>query len=233
MFTRCTLSIGLAFSLLNCSSATSQDSRGRKYKAPPETSHIEVLVLKDTNKKPVTNAAVVFHSVRDGKDEGNLEVKTNAEGKAVIDVIPTGSSVDVQVIADGFATFADTYQVNEPNRAIEIHMIKPRAQISTYVDTRGQASQRTIGVQEPARPTTPSVVQTTKSPANDTSDPSRDTPGAMNYTPPARTSPAQPSTTLQTNPPNMHPDNQYPVDPATAPKLPPSQTPPTAPPPQL
>ena len=128
--------------------AHGQDSRGRKYKAPPETSHIEVLVLKDGNQKPILNAAVVFHSVKDGKDEGNLEVKTNSEGKATIDVIPTGSSVDVQVIADGYATFAGTYQVNETTRSIEVKMIRPRAQVSTYVDTRGQAASRPAGVQE-------------------------------------------------------------------------------------
>ena len=67
--------------------------RGRKYKAPPVTSHIEVQVIKGTNKKPVANAAVIFRSVKDGKDEGNLEIKTNEEGKAIIDLIPTGSDV--------------------------------------------------------------------------------------------------------------------------------------------
>ena len=134
--------------------AHGQDSRGRKYKAPPETSHIEVVVLKDANQKPILNAAVVFHSVKDGKDEGNLEVKTDVEGKAIIDVIPTGSSVDVQVIADGYATFANTYQVNEATRSIEIRMIRPRAQVSTYVDTRGQAATRPAGVQEPTPPKT-------------------------------------------------------------------------------
>ncbi len=163
--------------------ASGQDPRGRKYKAPPETSHIEVLVLKDTNKKPLLNAAVVFHSVKDGQDEGNLEVKTNEEGKAVIDVIPTGSNVDVQVIADGFATFAGTYLVNESSRSIEIHMLKPRAQVSTYVDTRGQASQRPAGVQEPVKPSTPPVTQTPQS-TNHTSDPAAPAPGAVNVKPP-------------------------------------------------
>ena len=31
----------------------------------------------------------------------------------MIDVIPTGSSVRIQVLADGFATFAEDYMVNE------------------------------------------------------------------------------------------------------------------------
>jgi hypothetical protein len=148
MFSRLIIATGLFVGLV-AGTAQGQDSRGRKYKAPPETSHIEVLVLRDGNQKPIPNAAVVFHSSRDGKDEGNLEMKTDSEGKAIIDVIPTGSSVDVQVIANGFATFAETYQVNEASRAIEIRMMKPRAQVSTYVDTRGQAATRPAGVQEP------------------------------------------------------------------------------------
>ena len=134
--------------------AHGQDSRGRKYKAPPETSHIEVEVLRASNGKPISNAAIIFNPEKDGKDEGNLEVKSGPDGKAAIDVIPTGSKVRVQVIADGYATFANTYQVNEATRSIEIRMIRPRAQVSTYVDTRGQAATRPAGVQEPTPPKT-------------------------------------------------------------------------------
>jgi len=158
MFIRRTLVFGIALGL--AVAVPSTHSQGRKYKAPPETSHIEVLVLKDANQKPLVNAAVVFHSIKDGVDEGNLEVKTNNEGKAIIDVIPTGSSVDVQVIADGFATYASTYVVKEPTRSIEIRMVKPRAQVSTYVDTKGKQADRPAGVQEPAHPDPPPPPQT-------------------------------------------------------------------------
>src|SRR5580692_9657040 len=83
------------------------EKHGRKYKAPPDTSHIEVTVIKGFNKKPIDGAHVVFHPVKDGKDEGNLELKTHQDGKVSIDVIPTGSNVRIQVIADGFATYAE------------------------------------------------------------------------------------------------------------------------------
>src|ERR1700678_2285783 len=116
------------------------EQHGRKYKAPPVTSHIEVTVVKGFNKKPIDGAHVVFHPVKDGIDEGNLEVKTHPDGKAAIDVIPTGSSVRIQVIADGFSTFADDYLINEPSREITISLIRPRAQISTYVDNSGKPS---------------------------------------------------------------------------------------------
>jgi hypothetical protein len=131
------------------------EQHGRKYKAPPETSHIEVTVIKGFNKKPIDGAHVVFHPVKDGVDEGNLEVKTHPDGKADIDVIPTGSSVRIQVIADGFATFAEDYQVNEASREITIAMIRPRAQISTYIDNSGKPAQIQPGVQVPIRPKPP------------------------------------------------------------------------------
>ena len=53
-------------------------------------------------------------------------------------MIPTGSKVRIQVIADGFATYAEDYVVNEPTREITIAMIRPQAQISTYVDNEGK-----------------------------------------------------------------------------------------------
>jgi hypothetical protein len=142
------------------------EQHGRKYKAPPETSHIEVTVIKGFNKKPIDGAHVVLHPVKDGKDEGNLEIKTHQDGKAVIDVIPTGSKVRIQVIADGFATFADDYQVNEASRQIVIAMVRPQAQVSTYVDNKDKPLDMNPGVQEPVRPkkaTTPSGSSATPS----------------------------------------------------------------------
>src|ERR1700722_5540683 len=83
----------LAFTSCLPAKAQDQDApvkRGRKYKAPPPTSHIEVIVLRKANGKPIMNAAVVFNSKKNGKGEGNLAVKTDPDGKATIDVIPTG-----------------------------------------------------------------------------------------------------------------------------------------------
>jgi len=123
--------------------------RGRKYKAPPAVSHIEVTVIKASNGKPIINAAVVFHPIKDGKDEGNLEVKTDPDGKAIIDVIPTGSDLRVQVIANGYATFGQDYKVDTASKDIAISMVVPRAQVSAYIDSANQPSQRKPGVQEP------------------------------------------------------------------------------------
>ena len=98
----------------------------------------------------MVNAAVIFRAIRDGKDDGNLEVKTDPDGKATIDVISSGSLVQVQVIANGLATYADAYQVNEPSREIHIALLKPQEQVSAYEDNSGKESGRKAGVQEPA-----------------------------------------------------------------------------------
>ncbi len=148
----------LSFAITSCVMAQDTPTkRGRKYRPPPATSHIEVTVMKKYNGKPISNAAVIFDSTLDGKSEGSLEVKTDPEGKAVIDVIPTGSSVRVQVIANGFATFADDYLVSEPTREISISMIRPQEQLSSYQDNEGKASSRKPGVQEPIRPPAPAA----------------------------------------------------------------------------
>lgn len=144
----------LCFALFACGQAFARQDhyRGRKYKAPPPTSRIEVTVTKKSNGKPIPNAGVVFNPTRDGKDLGNLEVKTDPEGRAVVDIIPTGSTVLVQVIANGFSTFGQTYEVDQPTKEISIQMLRPQEQISAYEDNRGRASERKPGVQEPIRP---------------------------------------------------------------------------------
>jgi hypothetical protein len=128
------------------------EQHGRKYKGPPDTARIEVTVIKGFNNKPIDGAHVIFTPSKNGADEGTLELKTHPDGKATIDVIPVGSKVRIQVLADGFSTFAEDYQIDESTREITIAMIRPRAQISTYIDNHGKPAEIQPGVQEPIRP---------------------------------------------------------------------------------
>lgn len=138
--------------------ASGQSERhGRKYKAPPETSHLEILVVKDTNGKILENAAVIFHPSMDGIDEGNLEVKSGTDGKAFIDVIPTGSDVAIQVISSGYATYAGNIKLSKASQQITIRMVKPQAQVSAYEESTGKPSTRGVGVQEPVVRTAPTA----------------------------------------------------------------------------
>jgi hypothetical protein len=155
IWSKVTLVFCLALLSLQAFGQDSPSHRGRKYKPPPDTSHIVVQVLKKANGKPIMNAAVVFNPTKDGKDIGSLEVKTDPDGKAIIDVIPTGSVVRVQIIANGYATYAQDYQIDEASKEILVSMVRPQEQVSSYVDNTGKASSMKPGVQEPVRPTTP------------------------------------------------------------------------------
>ncbi len=112
--------------------AQDDNPHGRKYKAPPPSAHIEVTVLKDFNGKPITNAHVIFHPTEGDRDKGSLELKTNEDGKAIIDVIPIGDTVTLQVIADGYQTYGQSYKIDKPEMTMEVHMKRPGGQYSIY-----------------------------------------------------------------------------------------------------
>jgi hypothetical protein len=113
-------------------SAQDTDKRGRKFKAPPATARIEVTILRDFNGKPVENAAVVFHPMEGDKDKGNLELKTNEDGKTIIEVLPIGDTVRMQVIAKGFQTYGADYKVDKAEMSIEVKLKRPGEQYSIY-----------------------------------------------------------------------------------------------------
>jgi len=145
--------------VLSSLAATAQDApkRGRKYKSPPPTARIEVTVLRDTNGKPIENAAVVFHPMVGEKDEGNMELKTNEDGKAIIDVLPLGDTVRLQIIAKGFQTYGDDYKIDKSDMAIEIKMKRPGEQYSIYKSHDG--SQQGGKSSDPDKPANPPAGQ--------------------------------------------------------------------------
>jgi len=106
----------------------------RKYKAPPPAARIEVTVVRDFNGKPIEDAHVIFHPIEGDKDKGYLELKSNEDGKAVIDVLPIGDTVRMQVIANGYQTFGQDYKVDKPEMSLEVRMKRPGAQYSIYKD---------------------------------------------------------------------------------------------------
>ncbi len=124
--------------------AQDTDSRGRKFKLPPPTSTITVTVQRNFDGKPIENAAVVFHPVEGDRDKGTMELKTNEDGKTIIDVIPIGDTVLLQVIAKGFQTFGKECKVDKPNMAFAVKLKRPGEQYSVYVKhpekTEGGAS---------------------------------------------------------------------------------------------
>jgi len=124
--------LGLASLPAIAQSAKDDQGWSRKYKTPPPSSRIEVTVLKDFNGKPIENAAVIFHPIEGDKDKGVLELKTNEDGKAIIDVIPIGDTVRLQVIAHGYQTYGEDYKIDKAEMTMQVKMKRPGAQYSTY-----------------------------------------------------------------------------------------------------
>ena len=119
-------------SSLFVSAQQDDEHRGRKYKVPPPSSRIEVTVLRDVNGKPIEAAAVIFHPMEGERDKGSMELKTNEDGKAVIDVIPIGDVVRLQVIAKGYQTYGADYKIDRPQMGMEIRLKRPGEQYSIY-----------------------------------------------------------------------------------------------------
>jgi hypothetical protein len=127
----------------------------RKYKTPPPSSRIEVTILKDFNGKPIENAAVVFHPIEGDKDKGALELKTNEDGKAVIDVIPVGDTVRLQVIANGYQTYGQDYKVDKAEITMEIRMKRPGSQYSVYKNNGASSNSGSDKNANPAKGSAP------------------------------------------------------------------------------
>ena len=117
-----TLEIVLAIAGL----ARAQDNEG-------PTSSLRFVVVRDTDGKPVRNAEVVLHPVkRKGKQaKGEMELKTDAEGRTNIDGIPYGS-LRIQVLAPHFQTFGEDYEINKAEMEITVKLKHPGGQYSIY-----------------------------------------------------------------------------------------------------
>jgi hypothetical protein len=87
---------------------------------------------------PVDNASVVVKFVK-GRSKAKLgkkimtswEIRTNQEGMAKIPPIPQGT-IRVQVIAKGYQTYGQTFEVEEEQKAIEVKLNPPQAQYSSH-----------------------------------------------------------------------------------------------------
>lgn len=140
-------------------------NRGRKFKVPPPTARIEIEVVRTTNGKPIENASVIFHEL-DGHDKGNMQLKTNEDGKAVIDVLEIGSTIRFQVVAQGYQTYGQDFKIEKPNLSLLVKLSRPVDQYSTYKDHTKDAGQA-----PPVQQTPQTTSPTTAPPTNTTPQP--------------------------------------------------------------
>ena len=96
-------------------------------------SALRFVVVRDSDGKPVRNAEVVLHPVkRKGKQaKGEIELKTDAEGRTNVDGIPYGP-LRVQVLAPHFQTFGEDYEINKAEMEITVKLKRPGGQYSVY-----------------------------------------------------------------------------------------------------
>jgi hypothetical protein len=127
----CAAVLGLS---LGCPTAGAQDRHGfyRKYKPPPPTAQITVTILRNDDGTPIANAAVIFHPLKNGKDQGGMELKSDQDGKATIGVIPIGDTVLVQIVAKGYQTYGKIYKITKAQDAMKIRMKLPQPEYSIY-----------------------------------------------------------------------------------------------------
>jgi hypothetical protein len=112
-------------------------------KRPIPLASVNFVVVRDENGKPVRNAAVVLHPVEDnGKQaRGGIELKTDPEGKANYDGVPYGK-MRIQVLASGFQTFGNDYDIGHPNEEITVKLKRPDKQYSIYEDHPNDKQQK-------------------------------------------------------------------------------------------
>lgn len=94
--------------------------------------------VKTKSGNPIDRASIVVNFV-EGRSKVKLgkkivkhwELRTNQEGWAKIPPIPQGK-LQIQVIAKGYQTFGQTFDVNEEERTIEIKLNEPQEQHSVH-----------------------------------------------------------------------------------------------------
>jgi hypothetical protein len=105
--------------------------------AASETTTLTIEV-KSLNDRPVDRASVIVRFVK-GRAKMKLgkkilktwETRTNQEGVAKIPPIPQGS-IQVQVIAKGYQTFGQIFEVDDEAKTIEVKLNPPQAQYSSH-----------------------------------------------------------------------------------------------------
>lgn len=89
---------------------------------------LTIVVTGGEDKKPIDSASVYVRYVEEhkhGKDKKiEMNLKTNQSGVCHVPVIPPGKFL-VQVIADGWKTYGEYYDVNQTDQTISITLGRP------------------------------------------------------------------------------------------------------------
>lgn len=141
-----TASIATLFVLLLMAAAAAED----------KSSDLKFLVIRDYSGKPVRNASVVMHPIdKEGKQRGGLQLKTGPDGRTAFEGVPYGK-LRIQVLAQGFQTYGEDYDINQPTTEITIRLKRPQGQFSIYDDKNsGNQNSKPAENKNPDKPETP------------------------------------------------------------------------------
>jgi hypothetical protein len=105
--------------------------------------NLQFMVVRDYNGKPVHNAAVVLHPVntKGKQSRGGMELKTDTEGKTGFDGVPYGM-LRVQVLAQGFQTYGEDFNIDKPDMNITIKLKRPQGQYSVLDNPNKKPEQK-------------------------------------------------------------------------------------------
>lgn len=96
--------------------------------AGPKDVRLTIVVTGGEDKKPIDSASVYVRYVEEhkhGKDKKiEMNLKTNQSGICHVPVIPPGKFI-VQVIADGWKTYGEYYDINQTEQTINIQLVRP------------------------------------------------------------------------------------------------------------
>jgi hypothetical protein len=120
-------SVALLFTLAVRAQDKSSDSKG-KADSSSNTVHLTIVVTTAEDRKPVDSASVYVKYVQGrllGKDKKiEMNLKTNMSGVVHVPEIPRGKFL-VQIIAPGWKTFGEYYEVEQPEQTINIALVRP------------------------------------------------------------------------------------------------------------
>ena len=98
------------------------------------------IAVKTLSGKPIDRADVILHwnanpkhprSSFGRKVRTQFEVRSNQEGMANFPSVPQGS-IRIQIIAKGYQTFGQVYDIDEEEKTIEVKMNPPQQQYTSH-----------------------------------------------------------------------------------------------------
>ncbi|HWF13239.1 MAG TPA: hypothetical protein VG272_05855 [Candidatus Acidoferrales bacterium] len=111
--------------------ANAQDKSGDtngKADSGSKDSRLTIVVTGGEDKKPIESASVYVRYVEGrklGKDKKiEMNLKTNQSGICHVPVIPPGKFL-VQVIAEGWKTYGEYYDINQTEQTINVALVRP------------------------------------------------------------------------------------------------------------